>query len=86
MPCQGVQPLDKTVRYHNYAKHRALKCEDAIIPQSSRRPLSYLKTNPNFASSTSLEVANEGWNLQCSYSLRASANQLGTNDPQHGLS
>ena len=58
------------MRYHNYVKHRALRCEDAIIPQSSRRPLSYLKTNPNFASSTSLEVANEGWNLQCSYSLR----------------
>jgi hypothetical protein len=30
-----------------------------IKPQSSRRPLSYLKTTPTFASRTRLEVANE---------------------------
>src|SRR6266852_8861651 len=36
---------------------------EAIKPQSIRRPLSFLRTNPKFASSTRLEVANEAQNL-----------------------
>jgi hypothetical protein len=52
---------------------------EAIKPKSSRRPLSFLKTSPKFASSTRLEVANEVQNLDNLILGDNSAVRLGTN-------
>src|SRR5713226_10030945 len=53
---------------------------EAIKPQSSRSPLSFLRTSPKFASSTRLEVANEAQKLDNPILDDISAGRLGTNN------
>jgi hypothetical protein len=52
---------------------------EAIKPQSIRRPLSFLRTSPKFASSTRLEVENEAQNLDNPILGDNSAVRLGAN-------
>src|SRR6266852_5020139 len=52
---------------------------EAIKPKSIRRPLSFPRTSPKFASSTPLEVANEAQNLDNPILGDISAVRLGTN-------
>ena len=64
---------------HQVTEITAFECLEAIEPQSSRRPLSFLLVSPKFASSTRLEVANEAENLDNSIVSDYSAVRLGTN-------
>src|SRR5882762_4657312 len=59
---------------------RIFSCLEAIKPQSSPRPLSFLKTSPKFASSAPLEVADETRDFDSTSTFCVSFVRMGTNN------
>jgi hypothetical protein len=64
------------------AETKKLNCLEAIKAQSSRSPLSFLRSSPKFAFSTRLEVPNAATDLDSPILTGYSAGQLGANKPK----
>src|SRR6266436_877895 len=59
---------------------RIFSCLEAIKPESSPRPLSFLNTSPKFTSSAPLEVADETRDFDSTSTFRVSLVRMGTNN------